>query len=180
MLRMADKGAFRPLWSEKVIDEAQRALERVHSTVDPNRFRSRFRSMNEAYDDALVTGWEPLAACIRLPDPNDAHVVAAALVGRAEVIVTENTKDFPDSVLGPLGLKAVHLDEFLLDQFELSPKSASRIIVEQANAMKRPPVDTNRLLERLSRSGAPQFSRRVREELATHKSKPLGGTSNDH
>lgn len=62
MLRMAEEGAFRPLWSQKVIDEAERALERIHPSIDPNRFRSRFRSMNEAFDDALAQGWEPLAA----------------------------------------------------------------------------------------------------------------------
>ena len=166
LLRMADNEAFRPLWSEKVIDEARLALERVHPEVDPNRFRSRFRSMNEAFDDALVTGWEPLVGSFALPDPDDAHVVAAALVGRADVIVTENTKDFPDSALGPLGLKAVRLDEFLLDQFDLSPTSASWIIEEQAQAMKRPPVDADQLLDRLSRGGAPAFAQRVRNELS--------------
>jgi hypothetical protein len=65
---MVDNRAFRPLWSEKVIDEAQRALERLHPDGDPNRFRSRFRSMNEAFDDALVTSWETLAASTTLPD----------------------------------------------------------------------------------------------------------------
>lgn len=163
---MADHGAFRPLWSEKVIDEAQLALERIHPNVDPNRFRSRFRSMNEAFDDALVTGWEALSASIELRDPNDVHVVAAALVGRADVIVTENTRDFPDAALVPLGLKAVRLDEFLLDQFDLSPIGACRVIAEQAAAMKRPPVQPAQLLDRLSRSGARVFAQRVRDELA--------------
>ena len=165
VLRMADQGAFRPLWSQKVLDEAQRALERIHSEVDPNRFLSRFRSMNEAFDDALVTGWETLTAGIKLPDPDDTHVVAAALVGRADVIVTENAKDFPDDVLVPLGLKAVRLDEFLLDQFDLSPRAACRIINEQVAAMKRPPVEPAQLLDRLSRSGAPVFAQKVRDEM---------------
>jgi predicted nucleic acid-binding protein len=93
--------------------------------------------MNEAFDDAMVTGWEPLAAGITLPDPDDAHVVAAALVGRADVIVTENIRHFPDDV---------------------------QIITEQAAAMKRPTVESAQLLDRLSRSGAPQFAHRVRME----------------
>ncbi|MFE4949068.1 PIN domain-containing protein [Leifsonia sp. NPDC056665] len=139
--------------------------KRVHPTVDPNRFRSRLRSMNDAFDDALVTGWEPLTAGIHLPDPKDAHVVAAALVGRADVIVTQNTKDFPDRVLKPLGLDVVRVDEFLLDQFDLSPASACRIVNEQAAAMKRPPVSTGQLLDRLARSGAPIFARRVEMEF---------------
>lgn len=121
--------------------------------------------MNEAFDDAAITGWESLTAGIALPDPDDAHVVAAALVGRADVIVTENTNDFPESVLGPLGLEAVRLDEFLLDQFDLSPKAACRIITEQVAAMKRPPVELMQLLDRLSRSGAQGFAERVRDQL---------------
>lgn len=103
LLRMADAGAFRPIWSQTVLDEALKALERIHPNVDPSRFRSRFRSMNEAFDDALISGWEPLVRGVELPDPDDAHVVAAALRGRADVIVTENVKDFPDAVLAPPG-----------------------------------------------------------------------------
>lgn len=165
LLRMADAGAFRPIWSQKVLDEALRALVRIHPDVDPSRFRSRFRSMNEAFDDALVDGWEPLASGIDLPDPDDTHVVAAALRGRADVIVTENLKDFPDSVLAPLGLEAVRTDAFLLDQFDLSPSGACRIVAEQAAAMRQPRVEVIQLLDRLSRSGAPHFAQRIGESL---------------
>ena len=112
---MADSGAFRPVWSERVtaealralervrsdrrdgcgLLEALRALERVHPDIDQSRFQSRFRSMNEAFDDALVQGWESLEPGIHLPDPNDRHTVAAALRGRADVIVTENVFAYP-------------------------------------------------------------------------------------
>lgn len=91
--------------------------------------------------------------------------MAAALVGRADVIVTENARDFPDSVLRPLGLESVRVDEFLLDQFDLSPAAACRIVAEQAAAMKRPQGDVAQLLDRLARSGAPAFARRVASEL---------------
>ena len=122
--------------------------------------------MDRAFEDALVEGWEPLEQGIVLPDPNDRHVVAAAIRGRADVIVTENTKDFPERTLQPLGLKALRLDEFLRDHFELSPSAVSRIVTDQAAAMNRPPVDTDLLLARLARSGAPGFAAAVRDRLA--------------
>ena len=78
LLRLADSGAFRPLWSDRVVEEALRALQHIHPDIDQNRFLSRFRSMDEAFEDARVKGWEPLEHSIDLPDPDDRHVVALA------------------------------------------------------------------------------------------------------
>lgn len=161
LLRMADCGAFRPLWSERVEEEALRALCEIHPSIDPSRFHSRFRNMNEAFEDARVAGWEPLVDGIELPDPDDRHVLAAALRGRADVIVTENIRDFPAAVLSPLGLEAVRLDEFLLTQFDLNVPATVQILSDQARAMGRPPVTERQLLSRLARSGAPRFAEAV-------------------
>lgn len=167
LLRMADSGAFRPLWSARVVDEALRALERIHPDVDRSRFLSRFRSMDEAFEDALVEGWEPLEQAIDLPDPNDRHVVAATLRGRADAIITENVKDFPDTVLRPLGLEVIRLDDFLLDQYDLNPAATCRVVREQAAAMMRPPIELEMLLARLERSGAPRFAASIRKGMET-------------
>lgn len=117
--------------------------------------------MNEAFEDALVEGWEPLEQEIDLPDPDDRHVIAAALRGRADAIITENTKDFPKAVLGPLGLEVIRVDDFLLDQYDLNPSFTCRIVIEQAAAMTHPPVEVEVLLARLARSGAPAFAKTV-------------------
>lgn len=162
LLRLADAGAFRPLWSARVVDEALRALTRIHPEVDRSRFLSRFRSMDEAFEDARVDGWEPLEQTIDLPDPDDRHVVAAALRGRADAIVTENIKDFPDAVLKPLGLETIRLDAFLLDQYDLNPSATRRIVAEQAAAMTHPQVEVDVLLARLARGGAPGFASALR------------------
>ncbi|MCJ1706516.1 PIN domain-containing protein [Microbacterium sp. VKM Ac-2923] len=167
LLRMADCGAFRPLWSERVEEEALRALCEIHPDIDPSRFHSRFRSMNEAFEDARVTGWETLVEGLELPDPNDRHVLAAAIRGRADVIVTENVRDFPASALSPLGLEAVRLDEFLLTQFDLGVPATVQIVHDQARAMGRPPVTAEQLLGRLARSGAPRFAHAVEAALSS-------------
>jgi len=60
--------------------------------------------MNCAVADCLVVGFEPLEAGLTsLPDPNDRHVLAAAIHSGAREIVTFNLRDFPDAVLGPYG-----------------------------------------------------------------------------
>lgn len=60
--------------------------------------------MNGAFEDACVTGWEPLVSTVTLPDPDDRHVVAVALRGRADAIVTANLADYPPDVLDRLGI----------------------------------------------------------------------------
>ena len=90
---------------ERILGEAQAAIEEIHPGIDAAK---RFASMREAFDNALVTGWEEREPGIRLPDEDDRHVVAAAVQGGAQGIITANVKDFPAAALKPLGLEAVH------------------------------------------------------------------------
>jgi hypothetical protein len=77
--------------------------------------------MNRSILGSLVEDYEELAAGIILPDPNDAHVVAAALKSQAQIIVTGNLKDFPDKLLAKYQLEAQHPDTFLRSQLDLYP-----------------------------------------------------------
>lgn len=108
LLEVAERTVYRPLWSAEILDETGRAILRINdklgkpTDVTTSYVRRLLAQMNRAFPDALVTGWEPLVSTIDLPDPNDRHVVAAAVIGRADVIVTENRKDFPAGNLGPV------------------------------------------------------------------------------
>ena len=73
LLRVAEKGLYRPLWSGRILAEAQAATEEIHPGIDAGR---RFAQMRDAFGDALVTGWEEVEPAIRLADPDDRHVVA--------------------------------------------------------------------------------------------------------
>ena len=102
LLSLAVEGFYRPLWSSAILDELQlrRSPEACRRGEDPDARRQREHNtssiwMTTAFDDALVENWEPLDGTFGLPDPDDEHVVAAALVGGAGVIVTSNLKDFP-------------------------------------------------------------------------------------
>lgn len=75
--------------------------------------------MRQAVDDCLVTGYEDLVESLCLPDRDDRHVLAAAIRRGAQVIVTENKRDFPKTRLEPFDIEAQSADEFLCNQIGL-------------------------------------------------------------
>jgi predicted nucleic acid-binding protein len=166
LLRVAEKGLYRPLWSDRILSEAQEAIEEIHPGIDVQK---RFTDMRDAFDDALVTGWEQLESAISLPDQDDRHVVAAAIRGGAEVIVTFNMSDFPAATLAPLGLQAVDPDTFLQDQLDLSPSTVLQVIREQAAHTVSPRLSASQLAGLLSRAGVPGFA----DEILRRTSAPL-------
>ena len=169
LLRVAEKGMYRPLWSDRILAEAQAATEEIHPGMDAGK---RFAQMREAFDDALVTGWEELEPGIRLPDLDDRHVVAAAVRGGAQGVITANAKDFPATALEPFGLEAVHPDDFLLDQLDLSPPTILQVIRDQAARTRRPPLTPRDLPTLLGRAGVPGFA----DEILRLMANPLDRT----
>ena len=166
LLRIAEHGLYRPLWSERLLDEAQNAILRVHSAIDPAGVTRRFAAMRGYFPDAMVTGWEPLEDSLQLPDPNDRHVLAAAIRGSAQAIVTFNLKDFPAQVLDPFDVEALHPDDVLGHQLELAPELILQGIRKQAAATATPPLSIASLLQILSRAGCPTFAAACRDQLS--------------
>ena len=107
-----------------------------------------------------------------LPDEDDRHVVAAAVQGGAQGIITATAKDFPAAALEPLGLEAVHPDDFLLDQLDLSPPTILQVIRDQAARTRRPPLTPRDLATLLGRAGVPGFA----DEILRLMANPLDGT----
>jgi hypothetical protein len=172
LLRAAEADLYRPAWSPRVQDEVRRAFTLVRPDLPPARIEARLRAADREFPDALTTGFEPIENGLALPDPDDRHVVAAAVAARADAVVTANLADFPDAVLGPLGLHAVGPDDFLLDLLDLAPGRMRGIVQEQAAATSRPALDVDDVLIALGRAGAPRFASEVRAsrwEAATRR-----------
>ncbi|WOQ17868.1 PIN domain-containing protein [Raineyella sp. W15-4] len=165
LLRLAEAGLYRPLWSTAILDEMVEAIEEIHPDLRPGRARHRADQMQGAFEDATVTGWEPLLAGIDLPDPDDRHVVAAAQRGRADVIVTANLSDFPEPILNALDIEIQSPDEFLLNQLDLDAGRTMRVLHEQASATRIPSITVEELLRHLARCGVPEFSEAARGQL---------------
>ena len=112
LLSLAAEGSYSARWSTAILDElthheAKKLIERGTPEGKAERAAQRLiDQMSTAFDDALVTDWEPLEGTYGLPDPDDEHVVGAAVMGKSEVIVTENLKHFPAAKL-PASIRAV-------------------------------------------------------------------------
>lgn len=153
LMYLAVPGIFRARWSEHVHQEWIENL--LSERPDLSRAKlERTRSLMDLHaPDALVTGFEELIPALTLPDPNDRHVLAAAIRGGANVIVTSNLKDFPTQVLEHYGIDAQTPDEFILHLIGLYPEAVRSAAEEHRSSLKNPPQDRDEYLASLDRQG---------------------------
>lgn len=109
--------------------------------------------MISAVRDCLVEGYEPLEEAFELSDPDDRHVLAAAVKAGAQIIVTNNLKDFPAEKLAPWNVEAMSPDEFLLDQISLDRDVVYGSVVRIADSRTNPPHSVADVLSQLERNG---------------------------
>ncbi len=114
LIELAIAKAITLRWTDMVHDEWTAALARSRPDLDPQRIQRTRHLLKQAVPDAVVTGYEPLIPTLALPDPNDRHVLAAAIQGGCQIVLTFNEVHFPDAALEPHGLVAMHPDKFLL------------------------------------------------------------------
>ncbi|MCQ9676979.1 MULTISPECIES: putative toxin-antitoxin system toxin component, PIN family [Corynebacterium] len=164
-LSLAEAGLYRPLWSDRILEEVSLAVGRIHPELPPEAVERRIAVMQDFFDDANVTSWEVLESVVALPDPDDAHVLAAAIQGRADVIVTFNVKDFPRDELQRFGIDVQTPDEFLLNQLDLDPDEVLACLARQAGALKSPPVQLRELLDGLEKLKIQGFTSVARKLL---------------
>lgn len=162
LIRLASTGIFRARWTDQILDEVFRNLEVNRPDLDPAKLRRTRQLMCKAVDDCLVTGYEDLIEALTLPDPDDRHVLAAAIRCGAQVIVTENKRDFPSEVLDRYNIEIQGADEFLCDQIDLFGSRVHQAITYAAAAFKNPPRTVDDVLDALARSGAPSAAALLR------------------
>ena len=121
--------------------------------------------MNSSVPDCLVTHYEKLAESLELPDPDDRHVLAAAIVGHADAIVTFNTKDFPEAVLQPYGIEVQHPDEFVVNQLQLQKIPALSAIKKMRARWTNPARPAQELITAFELRGMPMTADLLREAI---------------
>jgi hypothetical protein len=165
LIRIACTGLVRARWSEAILDECFRNILRSRPDLDPSSLERTRSLMKRAVPDCLVEGYENLVDGLVLPDPDDRHVLAAAIRAGAQTVVTFNLKDFPEESIAAYGIEARHPDEFVLDQIDLAPGALVNVVSSQAQSLKNPTRTVPELLDTLRENGLVQSVARLRELL---------------
>lgn len=162
LLRFYHAGLFRGRWTEQILDEWTRNLLEQKPHLEDS-VRSQQRAMQEHFAEAIVTGYEPLIPALNLPDPDDRHVLAAAIQCGAQHIVTENLADFPADLLEQFEIEAIDADEFLSRTFDLYPSEALAVLRSLRELYDNPPFSPPEFILDLTAKGLPKLAARVRE-----------------
>lgn len=153
LIRIHQAGLVQAKWTDAILDETFRALRASRPDITDEQHERLRTLMMKAVPDCLVTNYEPLMEGLDLPDPRDHHVLAAAIRARAQVIVTDNRRDFPADQVSVWDIDVKTADEFVLDQISLNRQAVYGEIVRIADSRNSPPESVDDVLGHLERSG---------------------------
>ncbi len=162
LMRLALTDLFQARWTDQIHDEWTRNVLANRPDVTEESLARCRRLMDEHVPDCLVTGYEPLVPTLSLPDPDDRHVLAAALHGGAGSIITYNLSDFPASVLGQFQIEAVHPDEFIVRIWDEFPDLVLGAARRQRAGLTKPPKSAAEYLGTLEQCRLPETASRLR------------------
>lgn len=164
LISVAATGIYAPKWSRKIDEEWMRSLERERR-VSPGTFYRRRNFMHQACPDWEVpeAAWQALESCLELPDRDDHHVLAAAIAGHADCLVTFNLKHFPSVALDPIGIELLHPDSFLIAQLDLDPFRVLPAFKKMRARLQNPAYTPIAFADALERNGLPQTAAVLRD-----------------
>ena len=162
LIRLATAGLFAAKWTDRIHEEWTRSLLATRPDLADALKRTR-SLMDQAVPDCLVEGYEPLIEGLSLPDPDDRHVLAAAIRAGAQTIVTINLRDFPAPSLAPYGIEAVHPDIFVEQQLDLHEGAVVTTAKRHRAALRNPPKPVDAYLDTLAAQGLVVTAERLRE-----------------
>jgi predicted nucleic acid-binding protein len=152
LMQMSFDGLFQARWTAEIEHEWKRNLlvNRPDLTARIDRTQA---VMRRAIPDALVTGHTARIPGLSLPDPDDRHVLAAAIATAADAIVTFNLRDFPAAVLTGHGVEAMHPDDFLMGFAAAMPRQVLVAVRTCLARLTNPPITPDAYLAALGRLG---------------------------
>lgn len=154
---------YQPRWTEEIHAEWIRSVLVDNPNVTREQLQRTRRLMDQVNDESLVTGYEAHIPALILPDPNDRHVLAAAIEAKAPVIVTFNLSDFPVSALRGYGVRALHPDDYLIALLDDAPELFLMSVRDHRASLKRPPKTVEDYIETLKANHLPKLASRLME-----------------
>ena len=156
VVRLAQVGLLQARWTKEIHDEWMRNVLKNNSKLSRERLERTRSLMDEAVRDCLVTGFSALIPSLSLPDPDDRHVLAAAVQGRAGVIVTFNLSDFPPEALERYGVDARHPDELFSERLDAAADEFCEAARLQGQGLRNPPRSVEEFVTTLAVVGLPK------------------------
>ncbi len=157
LVELATTGLFRAKWTNEIHEEWIQSLLIKRRDLNAEKLYRTRDNMNEAVLDCLVNGYQNLVPALNLPDPNDRHVLAAAILSRSDAIVTINLKDFPLEELELYNIEPIHPDEFMYNQFHLNQSIVITAAYKCRQRLTNPAKTPEEFLDSLARIGLPKI-----------------------
>ncbi|MCC3542431.1 MAG: PIN domain-containing protein [Microcoleus sp. PH2017_22_RUC_O_B] len=160
LLSTADEDLYLPYWSQKILDEAIGNLVKG-GKLSQKTAKNLENQIKLAFPEAMVEVPVALEQAMT-NDPKDRHVLAAAVTAGADIIVTNNLKDFRENELAPWNIKAQSPDDFLSDLLEEYPDSIIELLQQQSQKYKNPPKTFTELIDFLrEKADTPKFASNI-------------------
>lgn len=153
MMWLAVHDLIRPKWTEQIHDEWMCNVLRDRSDLTLEKLERTRRLMDEHAGECLVSGHETHITSLVLPDPNDRHVLAAAIEAKSDGIITWNLSDFPADIVGQFGIEVQTPDQLVTHLLERNGSAVVAAMREHRASLKDPPKTPSEYLENLVKQG---------------------------
>ncbi len=164
MMSLTVTGLFAAKWTRRIEDEWMQALTARRPDLQGRLGTRRDQMRAAAFDwEIEEAAWQPIAPSLALPDPDDTHVLAAAIAGHADCIITTNLRDFPIEITAPLGVEVLHPDPFIEAQWDLNPIVVLTAFKRMRARWQKPEASALEFAEAFERGGLPMAATRLRE-----------------
>lgn len=158
LLGVAARGLFTPLWSARILEEWARATAKLGDGYE-DMARGEIAVLKARWPDAEITHTDQLEASLHLPDPDDTHVLAAAIAGDADVLLTMNLKDFPTRAVSAHGVVRRDPDGMLREMFEENPQAVGQVAENVRQVAERLSGEAQEMRKLMKKARLPRLAK---------------------
>lgn len=158
LLQLARDSFFNVRWSLAIQNELRKSLQQNAPHVSDAQLERLLFTMNNSFPDALVTGFEDLIESLNLPDADDRHVLAAAISGSCNLLITNNIRHFPNDYTRTFGLRVYSPDDFLAALLLSNPRRFCASVSRVLSRLRNPAYTFDQYVSQLLQNGLAQTS----------------------